>query len=48
MRARAPAINATRSLVRVQSGASLPNYNTQNNLPAGTDPLFVGGATPTA
>jgi hypothetical protein len=42
-----PAVNATRSLVRDQTGASLPNYGTQNNLPAGTDPLFVGGATPT-
>jgi hypothetical protein len=40
-------INASFSLVRNQTGATLPNYATQNNLAAGTDPLFVGGATPT-
>jgi hypothetical protein len=34
-------VNASLSLVRNHSGASYPNYNTQLNLPAGTDPLFA-------
>ena len=37
-------INATNSLVRDQSGATITGTG---NLAAGTDPLFVGGATPT-
>jgi Right handed beta helix region len=37
-------INANNSLVRDQTGITLTGTG---NLPAGTDPLFVGGATPT-
>ncbi len=40
-------VNVSFGLVRDHSGATLPNYATQNNLPANTDPLFVGGAMPT-
>jgi hypothetical protein len=34
-------VNASFSLVRNQSGAIFPNYATQNNLPAGSNPLFA-------
>lgn len=36
-------LNSTNGLVGSAAGATLPNYGTQNNLPVGTNPLFVPG-----
>jgi hypothetical protein len=40
-----PAVTVDHSLIRDQTGATITNGG--GNLAAGTDPLFVGGATPT-
>jgi predicted outer membrane repeat protein len=36
-------LNISNGLIGSAAGATLPNYGTQNNLPLGTNPLFVGG-----